>query len=42
MRLGAFWLAAGEANHPSTGRLLHFVRNDEEGLRAGGAEPETE
>jgi hypothetical protein len=34
--------AAGEAIHPSTGRLLHFVRNDEEGVRAGGAGPEPE
>ena len=34
--------AAGEAIHSEMGRLLHFVRNDEEGMKAGGAGPETE
>jgi hypothetical protein len=28
----AFFPAAGEANQPSMGRLLHSVRNDEEGV----------
>ncbi len=31
--------AAGEANQPSMGRLLHCVRNDGEGVRAGRAGP---